>query len=481
MNQPRLISGFACGLACAALLLGCSGSHLPPPGTPPAGTATSLSPMALPNVPPEQPAEPAARTVIVVSDLHFGLGKLSAADWDHYEDFRWSNEWSEFLARIDQEGGGATDLVLNGDAFELWQSRTGDCQSRDPERGCSGLEALQRVQRIIAAHAPDLQRLGQFAMSGSNRVVIVPGNHDAALLFPEVAAAVVQSTGAAPDRLSLSATGYWISRDRRIYADHGHQIGIDPNAYRNWPRPFREQGEKWYLTRPWGEQFMQSFYNAYEDRYPIIDNVSAESEAVKFALAREGQSGLLHAVGRFVGFTLLKTSWTQRIDLARLQSPSSPPEGQDKGRTLTAEELAKDPKSREQIFGGYLNRVLDGMRGQQLASSPFDLYVFSHTHNLDVGFEIPSQSRSGTTRIVNSGAWQRVVSSEWLKREQTRRQIPLRDVLVTVALEDLPPCYGVVRIRPYAPSERPQAEVLYFRAASSPSGVTASNLSPTCE
>lgn len=471
-TRPRLTTVCRWGTASAALLLACSSPTLPPPGTPPSPATTNRSPMSQPSTPIEQPADP-GRTVIVVSDLHFGLGKASATAWDPYEDFRWGAEWSDFLSRIDregQEGGGATDLVLNGDAFELWQSRTGDCQSRDAERGCSAAEALARVQRIIAAHVPELQRLGQFAMSGNNRVVIVPGNHDAALLFPEVAAAVMQSTGATSDRLAVSTTGYWLSHDRRIYADHGHQIGIDPNAYRGWPRPFREQDDKWYLTRPWGEQFMQSFYNAYEDRYPIIDNVSAESEAVKFAIAREGQSGLVHAVGRFVGFTLLKTSWTQRIDLARLQSPSAQPEGH-----VDAAEVAKDPKSREQIFGGYLGRALDGLRGQQLASNPFDLYVFSHTHNLDTGFEIPGAGHP--TRVVNSGAWQRVVSADWLKREQTRRNLQLSDVLVSIKLEELPPCYGVVRIRPYAQAERPQPEVLYFRLA--PGGT--STFSPTCE
>jgi UDP-2,3-diacylglucosamine pyrophosphatase LpxH len=427
------------------------GATLPPPSTNPAQPAdTTPAPPGLANalLSPEQPAEPAARTVVVISDLHFGIGGTPEGQWDHYEDFRWGTELDEFLTRIDQEGNGATDLVINGDAFELWQSRTGDCRSRDADKGCGEEEALDRVRRINHAHLRELRRLGQFATTGQNRVVFVPGNHDAALMFPSVAAEVAAATGAPIDRLYVSAPGYWISRDHRVYADHGHQIGIDPNKYSSWPAPFRMYGERPYLLRPWGEQFMQAFYNAYEDRYPIIDNVTSEGDAVGFALLREGELGLIRALDSFIAFSLLKTSWKQRIEMTRLQKTSGP---------------ADSPTSREHVFKTYLGSVVDDLRGKQLATQPFDLYVLSHTHNLDTGFDVNTDGK--ITRVVNSGAWQRTVSKDWLLREQTKRNIPIRDVLVAFGLEDLPPCYGVVRVKPYAATERPNAEVMYWRSA----------------
>ncbi len=448
-------------LTCLGLLaLSCSTPTAPPVQMQP----PPLSPMEVAPLRAEQPDGPQPRTVIVISDLHFGLGAAKSHDgqqagFDAYEDFRWSREWAEFLQQIDREGqasGSATDLILNGDAFELWQSRSGDCKSRDHEQGCSGAEALARVQQVIAAHSDDLRRLGAFAMSGDNRVVIVPGNHDAALLFPAVARTVQASTGAPADRLSVSATGFWISRDRRIYADHGHQIGLDPNGFHNWPTPFRERDGQYYLTRPWGEQFMQAFYNAYEDRYPIIDNIASERDAVRIAITREGPLGFVQAVGKFVGFTLLKTSWSQRIDIARLQSPSEPDPEPNK---------PSDGRTREQIFGSYLSQVLGTLQSQQVANRPVDLYVFSHTHGLDVGFDFASSSPSGKTRVVNSGAWQRVVSADWLKAERDRRQLAERDTLIGIHLEDLPPCYGVIRIKPYAINAAPSPEVLYYHAA----------------
>src|SRR5262249_9612078 len=111
------------------------------PTLPPMPGPRSAPPIRLAALlPPDQPAAPPARTIVVVSDLHFGLGGLGAAThgegaWDRYEDFRWAAEWNAFLERIDKEGGGATDLILNGDAFELWQSRSGDCRSGDADLG----------------------------------------------------------------------------------------------------------------------------------------------------------------------------------------------------------------------------------------------------------------------------------------------------------------------------------------------------------
>ena len=42
---------------------------------------------------PPTPAQPAGpRQLVVISDLHFGLGELSPGHWDAYEDFRWADE-----------------------------------------------------------------------------------------------------------------------------------------------------------------------------------------------------------------------------------------------------------------------------------------------------------------------------------------------------------------------------------------------------
>ena len=65
---------------------------------------------------------------MIASDLHLGAGRNAGGEWLPTEDFRWQDDFASFLQAIDEAGKGATDLVLNGDTFELWQSTTDDCR-----------------------------------------------------------------------------------------------------------------------------------------------------------------------------------------------------------------------------------------------------------------------------------------------------------------------------------------------------------------
>src|SRR5712671_6842753 len=134
------------------------------------------------------------RQRIFISDLHMGVGRLANGAWSNLEDFRWAAEFGAFLTDIDRKGNGATDLVIDGDAFELWQSLTNDCIHPDKDFSCTESEALARMTRVIANHRDALRALGAFAQRGTNRVVLVPGNHDAALMFNAVAQAAINAT-----------------------------------------------------------------------------------------------------------------------------------------------------------------------------------------------------------------------------------------------------------------------------------------------
>jgi len=111
------------------------------------------------------------------------------------------------------------------------------------------------------SRASELRALGVFASSGNNRLVLVPGNHDAALLFPKVAAAALAAMGATSGRARVAIEGYWTSGNGRLYAEHGHQIGKEVNRWEEWPSPFIMSGNLKVLRRPWGEQFVQAYYN----------------------------------------------------------------------------------------------------------------------------------------------------------------------------------------------------------------------------
>ncbi len=250
------------------------------------------------------------RLTVVISDTHFGVGKMPSGQWHPFEDARWAPEFKLFLEELNRIGKGETDLVFNGDTFELWQSLENDCTYPDENLGCTEQEALKRLKTVIAAHQTELAAIKSFAESGNNRVFIVPGNHDVALLFPTVADEVLNAIGAT-GRVNISPEGYWLSADGMIYAEHGHQIGNDSNRFVDWPNPFIEKDGVGYLQSPWGEGFVQRFYNSYEMKYPIIDNMETESMGVDYGTRAEGITGTTLGVGRFLKFNLLQTSWGQ--------------------------------------------------------------------------------------------------------------------------------------------------------------------------
>jgi UDP-2,3-diacylglucosamine pyrophosphatase LpxH len=254
-------------------------------------------------------AQPGDRLLVVISDLHFGIGR-DQANWNAMEDFRWAPEFQSFLDEVTRLGNGKTDLVIAGDAFELWQSRKADCAPANLDAGCSEAEALERLATIVASHGEELKALGRFAAARDNRLALVPGNHDAALLFPAVARAAVAATGGPADRVAVQASGYWVSPSGDVLIEHGHQMGREVNKLRGWPRPFVGNNPL-RLERSWGEQFVQGFYNQYEAKYPIIDNVSEEGAGIAYAREVEGWVGTTSALGRFVQFYLTNLSLAQ--------------------------------------------------------------------------------------------------------------------------------------------------------------------------
>jgi UDP-2,3-diacylglucosamine pyrophosphatase LpxH len=245
---------------------------------------------------------------VFISDLHMGVGRLADGRWSNFEDFRWAPEFRAFLDEIDRAGKGATDLVIVGDAFELWQSTTDDCIYPQKDFGCTEVDAMARMRRVVANHADELAALGAFAKRGTNHVVFVPGNHDAALLFDGVARMALTAIGAGT-AVEVNRTGAWISPDDAIYAEHGHEIGKEVNRFDDWPHPF--VGSPPHLQRPWGEQFVQHYYNKFESKYPIIDNILSEGVGVHYAMKAEGVTETAADIGRFVNFFVTKLSWAQ--------------------------------------------------------------------------------------------------------------------------------------------------------------------------
>ena len=265
------------------------------------------------------------RLVTVIGDLHMGVGHDSSGVWHAFEDFRWHTEFGLFLEALAEQGGGANDLILNGDTFELWESVATDCRYDDLSIGCTETEALARLERVLAGHEPALSALARFANSGSNRLVIIPGDHDAALLFPAVAQRVVQVLGGSAGRIEVRTAGFWASADGQIYAEHGHQIGTRASRFAAWPSPFIEHTGQRHIERPWGEQTVAAFYADQESRFPVIDNLADRGAGLWYGLSASGVTDAGDKAMAFLRYVLFRMPWSQfRVDLdaGDVQPPS---------------------------------------------------------------------------------------------------------------------------------------------------------------
>nr|BBH95455.1 hypothetical protein KTA_36540 [Thermogemmatispora argillosa] len=131
-------------------------------------------------------------TILVVSDLHLADGH------EPFEGFAEEQEraWEEFLGAASPGGAltekkdDAVELVINGDCFDfLATSPLVHARTR------SVAQAVEKLERILAAHRSFFEVLAQFLSQPQRRVTFVPGNHDIELLFPAIQQRLRQALG----------------------------------------------------------------------------------------------------------------------------------------------------------------------------------------------------------------------------------------------------------------------------------------------
>lgn len=149
------------------------------------------------------------RVYYVISDLHIGGD-------EQLEEVQFLDELLDFLKRLERIDENA-ELVINGDAFGLWEFTTVD-----------GIEKFD----ILAGTYPEL--FEQLRATGENiPITLLPGNHD-----HELAAYDEYIDRFAEYNVDIVQTGS-ISRsigDRTIHFEHGHQQ--DPNnRIEDWGNP----------------------------------------------------------------------------------------------------------------------------------------------------------------------------------------------------------------------------------------------------
>lgn len=466
------------------------------------------------------------RLSVFVSDLHFGLGRAADGHWHPYEDFRWPQALKGFLAAASKEGNDQVDLIIVGDFLELWQLPDDiHCQGTGADAGCSVPELVDLTTRIIKAHDADLQALRDFSVRGSNRLYLVPGNHDAALLIPAVRAPLLERLGAQSGRVIFVDSGLWVSEDKRIVAEHGHQIGSDVNAFADWPKVTTPGADgRPLMIRPWGERFVQQLFNEQEMNYPIIDNLNPETAGARYRMSERGVGGTLKDLARFIAFNIFETTPSQKYSALSTGEGKEPPfdrgaaekvgyrlfsyslpegdafkellndsnpagaelrdELNEMVKTLPSEDLEMlcrnavvytqsnpcNPVLSALVVGAVVPKAAifkRHLRAREAAIGPFVLFVYGHTHRWEYRWTVPLSTTHSVT-VVNTGAFQRLVDEESFLKLAAAKALTPAQALRELQPEDLKPCYSAVFVRPG--SAPPIAELRLWHMPESGSG-----------
>lgn len=387
--------------------------------------------------------DPARRRKVIVSDLHLGPGTRDPR-FAGIEDFYADAEWTDFLAR--QGATGPTDIIIAGDFIEFWQIATAlhalprpDSTAQPPAGPVLGADqafAEAAIDLVIRAHPEVFRAIGRFVDSGDHRVIIIPGNHDADLLWPKVQLAIARATNARdPSRLVfLDAVSYVHGG---VYIAHGHELDA-ANRFATQHAPFgRDATGGCRLQSNWGEVFVDLFYTETERQVPFIDNLYPENAAVLWTV--RDNSDLARDLGAAVrAIDMLRAAQSRELNRDALghvlqgafgvtgeRGPESPSdvlghvaERLSRGDVAieklvdVAMEMVANPRARTDLANiEKLQQLLFGDSMENAAKDMFEEYevdtvVLGHTHSVG-GFV---KNLRGYGYYANTGSWISVAS-----------------------------------------------------------------------
>lgn len=260
----------------------------------------------------------------VISDLHIGAGPLD--DCDH----ELEAGLCAYLQQLATDGA-KYELVIAGDFLDFAQAPPAEGRDLTATsiRGIplcfTEAQSKEKLHAILNAHPAVSAALRQFLDGNhSNRLVIMPGNHDADFFWPSVRAAFIEGVIRGAPALSTRVRFHLDPVYRppaapSIWIEHGHQydplnsffVDGEPRWSDAQPPIMVDVGGTPRLLECIGTRFMVRFMNRLDALYPFIDNVKPFTRFLKlfgasiFATGRGPKKAAfaILALLRFVGQT----------------------------------------------------------------------------------------------------------------------------------------------------------------------------------
>ena len=211
---------------------------------------------------------------IVVSDCHLGSGPtLKNGAINPMEDFRKDDKFVEFLEHYSSQiyKGKKVELVINGDFFDLLQTRTSEMTPYEIIEGI----AVFKIRSILRGHPKVVSAMRSFIERG-NHIKMIWGNHDAGLWWPAVQDEIKKAIS---PNLEISFEPYIFDGVR---IEHGHQYEI-LNHF-DVDNMFIKRGDRTILNYPFGSFFVGGFLARVKLQRSYITQVVPFSKFLRWSL-----------------------------------------------------------------------------------------------------------------------------------------------------------------------------------------------------
>ncbi len=381
-----------------------------------------------------------AKVKIIISDTHIGAGGADMGN--RLEDFISDDvfyRWVHGLIEESERSGREMTFIINGDWIEFLQ--VPDVNYFEPTRryptdaytDLSEEAAVRRLEVVHAGHPLVFQALADFLSLGPPRrdLVILFGNHDPELAYPEVKERILALLDARGPRRALVRIGERRYFEDGVLVEHGNAFTEAVNRFSNPDHPFDPEAEG-LIERPPGSYVVTDFYNQVEWERPWIDGVHPMSSLAFYALAYDPLfalrfiKALLLATPDLVTDIILATgaeesasqqvlaqldderalaqrlredeafaaAFMQDVDRALAVKGAAPPPG-----LVTATAAPKTPQVRAREIMEHYWQVLEDAAGAMAKKTGAKVVAFGHIH------ERVQKRLPGGAIYLNTGTW----------------------------------------------------------------------------
>ena len=233
------------------------------------------------------------KIIIIISDTHIGAGGVQ--NGNKLEDFTSDQAFFRWVHRLIAESerkGAEMTFIINGDWLEFLQ--VPDVAAFDPSMiypeesytDRAEAAALRRLEVVHAGHPLVFQALADFISPGPRRrsLVILFGNHDPELAYPQVQERLLTLLGARGRKRDLVRIGGRRYFEDGVYVEHGNAYTERVNRFTDPNHPF-DPAQPELIERPAGSYVVTDYFNRIERRRPWIDGVHPLSSLIFYALA----------------------------------------------------------------------------------------------------------------------------------------------------------------------------------------------------